>query len=115
MKTGFGWVEVGGERYDHDIVIHADGSVSKRKKRLSKAMKGDYGHTPLSEAELSFLADEQPDVVYVGTGQYGDLPLTPGAREMLRGVAAVVLPTAEILARLEGEKRPCVAILHVTC
>jgi hypothetical protein len=115
VKTGFGWIEVGGRRYEHDIVIHTDGSVSRRKKRLSKPMKADDGHTPLSEHELGFLRDERPEVVYVGTGQYGSLPLTPGAEEVLSRYAAVVKPTGEILASLMGEKRPHAAILHLTC
>jgi len=115
MRTEFGWIEVGGRRYDHDIVIHTDGSVSRRRKKLSKGLKGAYGHTPLSEAELAFLRDERTDVVYVGTGQYGSLPLTPGAEEILSSRPSVVMPTAEILPLLEGEKRPHAAILHVTC
>ena len=115
MKTGFGWIEVGDRRYDHDIVIHTDGSVSRRKKRLSKELKGDYGHTPLSESELTFLRDERPDVVFIGTGQYGSLPLTPGAEEILSTFPTVVMPTGEILPSLDKEKRTHVAILHITC
>jgi hypothetical protein len=115
VRTEFGWIEVGGRRYDHDIVIHTDGSVSRRKKQLSKKLKGDYGHTPLSEAELAFLSDERPDVVYVGTGQYGSLPLTPGAEEMLSTFLTVFMPTRKILSSLDTEKRTHVAILHVTC
>lgn len=115
MKTGFGWIEVGGRRYDHDIIIHTDGSVTRRKKRLSREMKGEYGHTPLSESELGFLRDEKPDAVYIGTGHDGSLPLTPGAEGILSAFATVVLPTGEILAPLDREKRTLVAILHVTC
>ena len=115
LKTGFGWIEVGGRRYDHDIIIHTDGSVSRRKKKASKEMKGDYGHTPLSEHELVFLRDEKPDVVYIGTGQYGSLPLTPGAEEILSAFSAVIMPTGEILSSLDKEERSHVAILHITC
>ncbi len=115
MKTGFGWIEVGGRKFDHDIVIHTDGSVTRRKKKLSKGMKGDYGHTPLSESELGFLRDEKPDAVYVGTGQYGSLPLTPGAEEILSTYPTVVMPTGDILPSLDRETRTHVAILHITC
>ena len=68
MKTGFGWIEIGGTRYDHDIVIHTVGTVSKRKKKLSKPFAGEYGYTPLSAGELAFLKKERPAVVYIGTG-----------------------------------------------
>lgn len=115
MKTGFGWIEVGGRRYEHDIIIHPGGSVTKRRKKDSKGLKGDYGHTPLSEFELGFLAKENPGVVYVGTGQYGSLPVTPGARDLLASYAPVIMPTEEILSFIEKEKRPYTAILHVTC
>jgi len=115
LKTGFGWIEVGGRTYDHDIIIHIDRSVSRRKKKVSKELKGDYGHTPLSEYELAVLRDEKPDVVYIGTGQYGSLPLTPGAEKILSDFSAVIMPTGEILASLEKEERSHVAILHITC
>lgn len=115
MKTGFGWIEMGNVRYDHDIVIHTDGSVTKRRKKDSKELKGDYGHTPLSEHELGFLAKEHPEVVYVGTGQYGSLPVTPGAADLLASYAPVIMPTGEILSLLGKEQRPYVAILHITC
>ena len=115
MKTGFGWIEVGKTRCDHDIIIHTDGSISKRKKKASKEMKGDYGHTPLSEYELGFLSEEKPDVVYVGTGQYGSLPITPGAEKIMSAYKTVLLPTSEILPLLEHEDRSFVALLHVTC
>ena len=115
MKTGFGWIEVGGTRFDHDIIIHADGSVSKRHKKISKPLGGEYGHTPLSAGELGFLEKERPAVVYIGTGQYGDLPLTPDATAVLREYRAVVKPTPEILPLIKQEKRKYLAMIHVTC
>jgi hypothetical protein len=115
MKTGFGWIETGGMRYDHDVVIHTDGSISKRKKKLSKPKKEEYGHTPLSGEELVDLLKEKPRVVYIGTGQYGDLPLTPDATELLAPFVSVIKPTPDILPLIEQEKQRYVAVLHVTC
>jgi hypothetical protein len=111
----FGTVAFRGREYDHDIVIHTDGTVKKRKKKPSKAFRGEYGHTPLSEYELAFLADEKPVAVYIGTGYQGALPLTPGAQSLLAGYETHVLPTAELMAALEQEKRRIAAIVHVTC
>ncbi len=48
MQTGFGFVEIDGVTYTHDVVIHTDGTISKREKKKSKGLKGEYGHTPLS-------------------------------------------------------------------
>ena len=115
MKTGFGWIETGGTRYEHDIVIHTDSTISKRRKKLSKSFKEEYGHTPLSAEELAFLEDERPTVVYIGTGQYGDLPLTPDAIALLEKYTPVVKPTPDLLSLIEQEDRKYAAVLHVTC
>ena len=115
MKTGFGWIDIGGTRYEHDVVIHADGRVLKRKKKPAKKYRHQYGHTPLSEDELGFLDEEQPDIVYAGLGQDGGLPVTPRARSLIAQFHNVMKPTPEILPLLEGEKRKFVAVLHVTC
>jgi hypothetical protein len=115
LETGFGWVRVGTTMYDHDIIIHADGEISKRKKKASKSLKWEYGHTPLSEHELGFLEGEKARRVFIGTGNSGALPLTPGALRLLEKYHAVVLPTPEVLPLIEAERGPFVAILHVTC
>ncbi len=115
MKTGFGFIEIDGITYDHDVIIHTDGSVSKRKKNKSKALKEDYGHTPLSEYELDILVKEKPVVVYIGTGQYGTLPMTEKASGILKTYSAVIAPTPDIIVALAGEDRRYLAILHVTC
>ncbi|NTV00500.1 MAG: hypothetical protein HGA55_05185, partial [Methanoregulaceae archaeon] len=81
----------------------------------SKGLTGDYGHTPLSEHELGFIVKEKPGVVFVGTGQYGSLPITPGAGDLLASFAPVIMPTGEILSLIGKEHRPYVAILHITC
>ena len=39
MHSGFGFVEIDGVTYTHDIVIHTDGTISKRKKKKSKELK----------------------------------------------------------------------------
>jgi hypothetical protein len=115
LQTGFGWIEIDGERYEHDIVIHRDRTITKRKKKLSKPFKDSYGHTPLSDEELAFLKKEKPEVVYIGTGQHGALPLTPEAQSLLAGYEAWIRPTPEILLDLANETRKFTAILHVTC
>ncbi|MCU0632196.1 MAG: hypothetical protein MUC66_04375 [Methanolinea sp.] len=115
MKTGFGWIEFGGTRYEHDLVIHCSGEVEKRKKKVSKHLREGFGHTPLSEQECIFLEEEHPEVVYIGTGQHGALPLTPGAKKLLAGYTTVIAPTPDILVLMEREERSFAAILHVTC
>jgi hypothetical protein len=115
MHTGFGFIEINGVTYTHDIVIHIDGTISKREKKKSKRLKGEYGHTPLSGSELVFIAREKPKAIYIGTGQYGSLPLTKDARDILGNYKTIVQATPEVISALPTEKRRYVAILHVTC
>jgi hypothetical protein len=115
MKSEFGWIEVDKTRYDHDVIIHTDGLVTKRSKKKSKELKAIYRHTPLSEYELEFLKSEQPEKIYIGTGQYGDLPITPGAEIVLSQFETIIKPTPEILVMLEKERRSHIAVIHVTC
>jgi len=116
--TGFGWIRLGGEVYNHDVVVVGGEKVERRRKELSK---GGFGHTPLSRRELEkYLERWSVKVVLVGTGQYGALP-TEGARRLCRerGIEFIVERTpkaGEIYNKLieEGE-RDFVAIFHVTC
>ena len=115
MKAKFGWVKVNGKKYKKDIVIHSDGSITKREKKNSKDLKPEYGHTPLSERELEFLPQEQFDVLYIGTGHEAALPITPQALAILKKNNALILSTPEILGEIEQEHGKFVAIIHVTC
>ena len=95
--------------------LKATGRVSKRKKKKSKELKPKFGHTPLSERELDFLADEKPEIVYVGLGYDGALPVTEEAKEILSSYQAVMLKTPQVIEKVADEKRDYVAIIHVTC
>ncbi len=50
-ETHFGSITAGAEVFDHDILIRLDGSVTKRKKKLSKAVYGTSHTISLAEAE----------------------------------------------------------------
>jgi hypothetical protein len=109
----FGSIEIDGVTYEHDVVIE-DGRIRKRKKRPSKALRGRYGHTPLSAAE---------DIPWscrclvVGSGASGSLPVTDDviAEAERRGVELIVMPTVEAIGRLRSSGADTNAILHVTC
>lgn len=115
VKSKFGWIKINGDKYEKDIVIHSDGSITKREKKKSKDLKAEYGHTPLSERELDFLAKEKFDALYVGTGHEAALPITPQAFEILKKYNAVILSTPEVINRIEQEPGQFVALIHVTC
>jgi hypothetical protein len=54
-------------------------------------------------------------VIYVGTGYDGALPITEDAQKILSKFETIVMPTPEIIEKVEHEKRKTVAIIHVTC
>lgn len=115
LESEFGSIEVNGKTYENDIIIHGDRTVSKRKKKKSKHLKTLYGHTPLSEHELSFLEQEKYDALYVGTGHQAALPITPRAQELLEEKNANVMSTPEVVEKINGATGRVVAIIHVTC
>jgi hypothetical protein len=115
VKSEFGWIEISGEKYENDVVIHSDGSITKREKKKSKDLKPTYGHTPLSERELEFLPKEKFDALYIGTGHEAALPITPKALEILKKCNAIILPTPEVIGKIEQERHKFVALIHVTC
>jgi hypothetical protein len=115
MRSCYGWIEIDGIRYDHDVIVHRDLSVEKRSKKKSRQCRGFFKHTPLADIELAFLKKEKPDVVYIGTGQFDDLPITTEALKILAKFRAIIRPTPEIMKLLSSEYRSYAAILHVKC
>jgi len=115
LESEFGRISVNGKKYEKDIVIHSDGSITKREKKKSKDLKPEYGHTPLSEYELDFLPKEKFEALYIGTGHEAALPITPQAQKMLKGYGAVILPTPEIIGEILKDQKKFVALIHVTC
>lgn len=110
----FGVIEIHGERFEHDVVID-HGTVTKRKKAPSKPLRDQFGHTPLSTLEAIPWSGNR---LIVGTGFFGDLPLTPEVYDEARRrkVELITEPTAqacELLASLDDDE--IAAILHVTC
>jgi len=115
FDSSFGWVELRGKRYDFDVIVHVDGSVTKREKGLSRKKKEKYGHTPLTSKELKVLEREAPDTFIIGTGQSGSMPLTPKAERFLDAYIYYIGKTPEALQRLAISEGKTIALLHVTC
>jgi hypothetical protein len=114
-KAKFGWIKINGDKFTKDVVIHSNGKVTKRKKKLSKDLKANYGHTPLSEKELDFLDNEKFEAIYVGTGHDFALPVTPQALDILKKHNATIASTPEVVEKIGQEQNPFVAIIHITC
>ena len=108
----FGSIRIDGVTYEHDVVIDR-GRVRKRKKKLSKKFRGDFGHTPLSTEE-GIPWDCRRLVIGTGTGA---LPVMDEVKREAerRKVRLSILPTAEAIKELKRRGRGANAILHVTC
>ncbi len=114
-NSGFGWVIIDGKKFENDVVVLMDGSVVKRDKNLSRDKKAKYGHTPLTRKELLPLLEGRPDLIIIGTGQNGAMPITPKAEKILNANISFIGPTQDALDWIRKDGRKAVALLHVTC
>ncbi len=114
-RTVFGSITIGGELFEHDVIIRLDGSVKKRKKKLSKAVYGT-SHV-LSLAEAAYVYEEGAEWLLIGTGQSGMVKLSPEAAEFFeqKGCPVSLLPTPEALRSWNKLKKPGIGLFHVTC
>ena len=110
----FGAIEIDGQRYTEDVVIE-NGRVRDRDKAASRPLKGDFGHTPLSEHEpIPWNCSR----LIVGTGANGRLPITAAVHALAsdHGVELVAVPTDKACALLtDSDPASTNAILHLTC
>jgi hypothetical protein len=112
--VAFGEVQIEGERHTRDVIIDG-GRVSRRRKGPSKALREQFGHTPLSVGEEIPWGGRR---LIVGTGAEGRLPIAPDvyAEAERRGIEVNALPTADACRLLADMKaRDVYAVLHVTC
>ena len=75
--TTFGTITIDGRTYEHDVIIRLSGEVVKRKKKLSKKYYGT-SHV-LSKDEAKFLFERGCEQLILGSGQIGNVHLSPEA------------------------------------
>jgi hypothetical protein len=116
-KTEFGSITVEGTVFEHDVIIRPDGEVKKRKKKLSKAVYGTSHMISLQEAEYVYEQGAEPNCLIVGSGQYGNVELSPEAAVYLKrtGCTVKLLPTPEVIDVWNEAKGSAVGLFHVTC
>ena len=113
-STSFGHITIDGQDYDHDVLIRLNGSIEKRKKKLSKIIFGT-SHI-ISQDEAEFIYEEGVQTIIIGTGQYGELTLSDEARTYLESkcdVKPMYTIKAIVAYNLSTEKS--VGLFHVTC
>src|SRR5260370_4510245 len=100
-----GAITIDGTTYQHDVVVRLSGEVVKRKKKLSKKLYGT-SHM-LSKDEAKFLFEKGCDQIVIGSGQMGNVHLSPEAEAYFERKGCVVLlkPTPEAI-RMFNRPRP---------
>ena len=114
-RTAFGWIEIDGQRYEHDVLLRRDGTVEKRKKKLSKRVYGTSHTISLDEAEHVY--EKGVSTLIVGSGQHGCVHLSDEAAEHFKrhGVEVQLLPTPEAIAAWNDGPKKSIGLFHVTC
>lgn len=117
-STGFGWLVADGKRYDRDLVVTIDGVIVPRPKHLSKKYGG--WHTVLGPEEIESAIAGNPEILVVGCGHFGVLPIRPETRALLkqRGVQIETHKIGAAMKRydeLAHAGKRVAAVLHITC
>jgi hypothetical protein len=91
--------------------------VSKRKKKLSKAVYGTSHTISLEEAKYVYGRAAGADRLIVGAGQYGRVQLSPEATDFFTRKACeiVLLPTPVVIGIWNESEGRAVGLFHVTC
>ena len=102
--TAFGSITIDGETYEHDVVIQLSGEVVKRKKKLSKKYYGT-SHV-LSKDEAKFVFERGCEQLIVGSGQMGNVHLSPEAEAYFakKGCKVLLQPTPEAIQLFNKSK-----------
>ena len=113
--TSFGSITIDGQLFDHDVIIRLDGTIRKRKKKLSKKFYGT-SHK-ISRAEAEFIYEDGAQKLIVGTGQYDRVRLSEEAQEYFdgQGLKLLTVATPEAVRLWNEEEGVLIGLFHVTC
>lgn len=111
----FGSIKIDGKSYKHDILIRLDGEISKRKKKLSKAVYGTSHQ--LSIAEAKYIFEGGIESIIYGTGHFGRCKLSPEAEEYFeeKSCKLILLKTPKAIKAWNKAKGKVIGLFHITC
>jgi hypothetical protein len=110
-SCSFGKIRIDGQEYTRDVIIyphHVDSSWWRKE-----------GHR-LQVEDIVDILEARPNVLVVGTGQYGSMKIDKEVEDLLRskGIELRVAETPEacqVHNRLVKSKKTVVTALHLTC
>src|SRR6266436_3999636 len=96
-RTTFGTITINGKTYEYDVIIRLSGEVARRKKKLSKKYYGT-SHV-LSKDEAKFVFEDGCEQLILGSGQMGNVHLSPEAEAYFakKGCTVLLQPTPEAI------------------
>ncbi len=113
--TSFGSITIDDHTHDYDVLIHSNGKIEKRKKKLSKRVYGTSHTLSLDEAE--YIYEDGIHKIIIGCGQYGALELSEKAEEFFRRnkVSIILKKTPKAIQEFNRSIESCIGLFHVTC
>jgi hypothetical protein len=113
--TEFGVITIAGMTFGHDVIIRLNGSVEKRRKKLSSAIYGTSHIVSVDEAKHVY--EKGAERLIIGTGQQGLVQLSDQAADYFRRKQCEVLlmPTQQALRAWNQAEGVVIALFHVTC
>jgi hypothetical protein len=111
----FGSIFIEGREIGNDVILRLDGSIQKRKKKLSKKVYGT-SHM-ISREEIRFIYEKGGELLIIGTGHYGRVELSVEARRYLKkhGCRVKLEATPEAIHTWNTAGEKTIALFHVTC
>ena len=116
-STQFGSITINGTIYPYDVYILPSGKIEKRFKKESPRIGG---HRSLGVKEIDYLLSFRPEVLFIGKGQTGILPIQSEAQTLLDDSQVQIISnnTPELIQKfniMQSEKKKIVAVFHTTC
>ena len=110
-STGFGFVVIDGKKYEHDVIVDWKGHVKEFELR--------HRHY-ISRPEFKELAQLGPEIIVIGTGQYGECEVSEIFLEEAKnkGIEVIIKDTKMAIKEFNAivkEFKRVVAFIHVTC
>ena len=114
-STNFGSITIAGMKFQHDVIIHLDGKIEKRKKKLSKAIYGTSHIISIDEAR--YIYEDGAEKIVIGAGQFGRVKLSEDAESFFREkrVRVALMPTQMAIQAWNSAEAAIIGLFHVTC
>jgi hypothetical protein len=113
--TSFGSITIGGRKIENDVILTLEGSVQKRKKRLSKKVYGTSHKISLEEAKYVYA--KGAELLIIGAGQYRRVGLSDEAEKYLskKGCRVKLFATPKAIQAWNTAGQKAIGLFHVTC